>query len=451
LDVGRNRERRLNEASEGMALRINAHYPAISKLLAAILLVAILAGCVAMRPPVPPSPPRPLPPVPIAIPLRLDAARFSELEGWAQSDPRSALLAFQRSCGVLSRKPDDSVLGGVNYAGTVGEWRAGCSAAVSLSASSSEEARGFFEAEFVPYRLSQGSSPGGTPAPGLFTGYYEPQLRGSRTRQGAYQTPLYGVPADLVNVDLGLFRDNLKGQRIVGRVTNGRLIPYPARSEIEGAGLSQSMPLLFVDDPVDAFFLQIQGSGRVVLDDGSVVRAAYGAQNGQPYTAIGAVLIQRGELKREDVSLQSIRAWLAQHPAEAQQLMNANASYVFFTEQPIGDPALGATGAQGVALTPEASLAVDLTLHPLGVPAWLEATAPDPDVSKPERKLDRLLIMQDTGGAIRGAIRGDVYWGFGADAAAIAGRMRSEGRLTVLLPKSVAARLGPNAEFAGPQ
>ena len=432
-----------------MALRIDAHDLAISKRLAATLLIVILAGCATTRPPAPPIPPQPPPPplqpAPIVLPLRLDAARFSELDGWAQSDTRNALQAFQRSCGALSRKPDDGPLGGVNYAGTAGDWRTACSAAVSLNASSPAEAREFFEAEFVPYRLSQGSGPG------LFTGYYEPQLRGSRTKKGAYQTPLYGVPADLVNVDLGLFRDSLKGQRIVGRVTGARLIPYPARSEIEGAGLSQSVPLLYVDDPVDAFFLQIQGSGRVVLDDGSVVRAAYGAQNGQPYTAIGAVLIQRGELKREDVSLQSIRAWLAQHPSEAQQLMNTNASYVFFTEQPIGDPALGAVGAQGVALTPEASLAVDLTLHALGVPAWLEATAPDPDASKPEQKLDRLLIMQDTGGAIRGAIRGDVYWGFGADSASVAGRMRSEGRLNVLLPKSVAARLGANAEFAGPQ
>jgi membrane-bound lytic murein transglycosylase A len=200
---------------------------------------------------------------------------------------------------------------------------------------------------------------------------------------------------------------------------------------------------------VDAF-LQIQ-FGRVVLDDGSVVRAAYAAQNGQPYTAIGAILIQRGELRREDVSLQTIRAWLAQHPQEAQQLMNANASYVFFTEQPIGDPALGANGAQGVSLTPEASLAVDLSLHSLGVPVWLESTSPDPDIARPERKLDRLLVMQDTGGAIRGAIRGDVYWGFGPDAATIAGRMRSEGRLTVLLPNSVAMRLGANAEFTGPR
>jgi membrane-bound lytic murein transglycosylase A len=306
--------------------------------------------------------------------------------------------------------------------------------------------KAFFEAEFVPYRVVPSSGAG------LFTGYYEPQLRGSRTRQGPYQTPLYGTPADLVSVDLGLFRDSLKGQRIVGQVMNGRLAPYPARAEIEGSGLPQAKPLVYVDDAIDAFFLQIQGSGRIVLDDGSVVRAAYAAQNGHAYTAIGAVLIQRGELKREEVSMQSIRAWLAAHPDEAPEVMNANASYVFFSEQALGDPNLGAAGAQGVPLTPEASLAVDLSLHALGVPLWLETTAPDPDATKLDRPFERLMVAQDTGGAIRGAVRGDVYGGYSGDGASIAGRMRSDGRMTVLLPNSVATRLGPTAEFAlGPR
>jgi membrane-bound lytic murein transglycosylase A len=215
------------------------------------------------------------------------------------------------------------------------------------------------------------------------------------------------------------------------------------------SGLPQAKPLVYVDDAIDAFFLQIQGSGRIVLDDGSVVRAAYGAQNGHSYTAIGAVLIRRGDLKREEVSMQSIRVWLTQHPEEAQQIMNANASYVFFTEQALGDPTLGAAGALGVPLTPEASLAVDLSMHALGVPVWLEMTVPDPDVTQPERRFDRLMVMQDTGGAIRGAIRGDVYWGYSQEAGSIAGRMRSEGTMTVLLPKSVAMRLGPTADFAG--
>jgi membrane-bound lytic murein transglycosylase A len=221
----------------------------------------------------------------------------------------------------------------------------------------------------------------------LFTGYFEPELKGSRTRHDAYQTPLYAVPPDLVTADLGLFRDMLRGQRLAGRVMNGRLVPYPPRAAIVRDGVP-GQPLFYVDDPVDAFFLQIQGSGRIVLDDGTVVRAAYGAQNGRPYTAIGAILVQRGELKREDVSAQSIRAWLAAHPAEAPALMDQNASYVFFSETGIGDPGLGPPGAEGVPLTPQASLAVDLSVHALGVPVWLESSAPDADPSRPDRSFD---------------------------------------------------------------
>jgi membrane-bound lytic murein transglycosylase A len=397
----------------------------------------LLAGCAAIQP-APPAVPAP----PVAPPLiRLDAAQFGELPAWPQSDPRGAVVAFLRSCAALAAKSDDAPLGGVDYAGTAGEWRDVCRTAALVPLDESAAARRFFESEFVPYRVAQASGAG------LFTGYYEPQLRGSRTRQGPYQTPLYGVPVDLVNVDLGLFRDNLKGQRIVGKVTDGRLIPYPARAEIEGGALA--VPILFVDDPIDAYFLQVQGSGRVLLDDGTVVRAVYAGQNGRPYISIGRILIQRGELSLETVSMQSIRAWLLAHPAEAQPLMDENPSFVFFTEQPIGDPSLGANGAQGVPLIPEASLAVDLTVHALGVPVWLETTAPDPDATKPDRSFDRLLVMQDTGGAIRGPVRGDVYWGYSLDAGAIAGRMHSEGRMTVLLPKSVASRLGPSAEFAG--
>ena len=379
----------------------------------------------------------------VPLSMRLGQASFAELQGWSAGDPRAALQAFRRSCVALSTRPDDAPLGGVNYAGTAGDWRQLCLSAAGIPADDAQTVRRFFETEFVPYRVTQSSGMG------LFTGYYEPQLRGSRTRQGPYQTPLYGIPADLVNVDLGLFRDTLKGQRIVGQITNGRLIPYPARADIEARGLTQAKPLLYVDDPIDAFFLQIQGSGRVVLDDGSVVRAAFAGQNGRAYTAIGAVLFQRGELKREEVSMQSIRAWLIAHPEEAQQIMNANASFVFFTEQALGDPILGAAGAQGVPLTPEASLAVDLSLHALGVPVWLEMTTPNPDPAMPEVTFDRLLIMQDTGGAIRGPVRGDVYWGYTPDAASIAGRMRSQGAMTVFLPKAVAATLGPSAEFAG--
>jgi membrane-bound lytic murein transglycosylase A len=409
--------------------------------LAALLAVAALAGCMT-RAPTPPQPPQTtVQPIPQ---IQLTAMDFRDLEGWKDSDPVAALGAFLRSCSVLMNGAQDRPLGGIGYAGLTRNWREACDDA-GQTAADAQHARAFFESEFLPYRVTQGASLG------LFTGYYEPELRGSRTRKGPYQTPLYGVPPDLVSVDLGLFRDAFKGQRLTGRVVKGRLVPYPARADIVARGIAGATPLFYIDHPADAFFLQVQGSGRVRLDDGSIVRTAFAGQNGQPYTAIGAVLVERGQLAREEVSLQSIRAWMAAHPQDAQELMNANASYVFFTEKPIGDPALGADGTQGVPLTPEASLAVDTGIHALGVPVWLETSAPDADASLPARVFDRLLVMQDTGGAIRGAVRGDVYWGYGARPGAIAGRMRSEGRMTVLLPKAAAAKLGASASYAGPR
>ena len=408
--------------------------------LAALLGGVSLAGCVTAPPKPPTLPTRPA--------LELTATRFAEMQGWAAGDPSKALEAFRHSCTAIQQRPADASLGGVGYAGSAGEWNAPCNLAAALPAATPEIGRAFFEAAFVPYRIAQGNPEG------LFTGYYEPELRGSRTRHGPYQTPLYGVPPDLVAIDRGALRDTQRAETMSGMMMMMarmmmRFVPYPARAEIVRNGLPVP-PLFYVDDPVDAFFLQIQGSGRVVLDDGAVVRAAYAGQNGQPYTAIGAILIARGELTREEVSLQSIRAWLLAHPEQAAELMDINASYVFFSEQPIGDPALGANGAQGVPLTSAASLAVDRGVHALGVPVWLEATAPDADPAKPDRAFDALLVMQDTGGAIRGVVRGDVYWGRGEAAASVAGRMKHQGRLTVLLPGAVAARLGARAELPAP-
>jgi membrane-bound lytic murein transglycosylase A len=390
----------------------------------------------------------PKPPVPLAPPpsLTLAAARFDELPGWTNSDPRSALEAFRRSCSEIQEKAADAPLGGVGYAGVVGDWGAACRQAEELRSADPQTARAFFESAFAPYRLSDASSDG------LFTGYYEPELSGSRTRHGPYQTPLYGVPPDLVAIDRDMFRDSLNapmgGEMMMAMMM--RFVPYPSRAEIVRNGLP-GPALFYVDDPIDAFFLQVQGSGRILLDDGTVVRAAYAGQNGWPYTPIGAVLLERGELTREEVSLQSIRAWLEAHPDEAEAVLDANESYIFFSEQPIGDPTLGALGAEGVPLTPRASLAVDRSVHALGVPVWLEGSAPDADSGQPDRPFDTLLVMQDTGGAIRGVVRGDVYWGYGAEAQSIAGRMKNPGRLTVLLPRAIAARLGARAQFAVPR
>ena len=401
-------------------------------------LVVLVAVCIVL---VACAPRRPVTPPEAA--LRLTRVSYAELEGWGGSDLGTSLAAFLRSCDKIRAKPANAPLLAMSYGGTASDWRSACEMAQSV-ANTPGARRQFFEAEFVPYRILKGTN-----SEGLFTGYFEPELRGSRTRQGRYQTPLYGVPSDLITVDLGQFREALRGQRVAGRVNGGTLIPYAPRSEIVGQGLPTAQALIFVDDPVDAFFLHVQGSGRIVLDDGSVVRAAYAGQNGHPYTAIGAVLIQMGELQRETVSMQSIRAWISAHPDRATALLDRNASYVFFQVQPLGDPTLGANGAEGVPLTAEASLAVDQTVHPYGMPLWLETSVPAAGENAPPRRFARLLIAQDTGGAIRGVVRGDVYWGFGAAAGEIAGRMRSTGYLTVLLPRTLAMRLGAGAEFPG--
>jgi membrane-bound lytic murein transglycosylase A len=282
--------------------------------------------------------------------------------------------------------------------------------------------RGFFEKNFTPYRL------GGE---GLFTGYYEPEIRGSRLRHDAFQTPVYGLPRDLVRVDLGEFSPQFKGEHISGRLNGQRLVPYPNRAEIDAQGLASAKILFWCDDPVALFFLQIQGSGRVRFDDGAVARIQYAGENGRPYTAIGRVLVAGGRIARDQVSLASIKDWLKANPHLARNVMEADQSFVFFQEAPIGDSALGSPGVEKVALTPRGSMAIDLRQNALGAPYYV---ATDP--------LHALLIAQDTGGAIRGAVRGDIFFGFGPNAENAAGGMKAQGRLYVLLPNDVAARLG---------
>jgi membrane-bound lytic murein transglycosylase A len=376
------------------------------------------------------------PPPPLPDELVLTRAAFSELPGWGSGDLRPAFNALAASCRTLAARGDGDALGGAALYGQVHEWKPACTAALKSAPLSAPGFKQFFETWFEPARAANRLEP-----VGLFTGYYEPELMGSRKAKGAFKTPLYSRPRDLISVDLGAFRPALKGERIAGRVDGGKLVPYATRADIVGAGLKgRSKVVTYVDDPVGAFFLQIQGSGRVRFRDGKVVRVAYDGQNGHAYAAIGRVLVDRGEIAREQLSMQSIRAWLAGNPAKAEAMMNENASFVFFKELPIADARLGADGAQGVALTPEASLAVDLRFHALGAPMWIDATAPSEGAAA-DAPFQRLVVAQDTGGAIRGPVRGDVYWGAGTKAETIAGRMAHKGRLFVLLPKSVAARL----------
>src|SRR5215207_292480 len=364
--------------------------------------------------------------------LVLEPSSFAKLPGWREDAVEEAVPALLRSCRRFAALPDAVPIDDALFAGTAGDWKAPCAAAARLPAGDRNAARRFFETRFQPWTAFNNRNP-----LGLFTGYYEPLLHGSRKRVGKYTVPLYTRPPELVMVDLGRFREDLKGKRIAGKVVDGSLVPYPDRREIEAGALAgRQLEIVWVDDPADAFFLHVQGSGRVRLAEGGELRIGYAAQNGHPYTAIGRELIDRGEIRAEDVSLQTIRAWLEAHPGQARELMERNASYVFF-QQVKGE---GPLGAQGVPLTPGRSLAVDLKYMPLGVPLWLVTGAPSPREGEPDRRLQRLMVTQDTGGAIRGPIRGDVFWGFGEEAGAIAGRMKHRGRYWVLLPKGMNAR-----------
>jgi membrane-bound lytic murein transglycosylase A len=249
-------------------------------------------------------------------------------------------------------------------------------------------------------------------------------------------------PGDIATANLGLFREPLKGQTITGKVADGRLVPYATRAEIEAGALDPAgLALVWLDDPVDAFFIHIQGSGRVKLDAGGDLRIGYDGQNGHPYTSIGRVLMDEGALETGKVSMQTIRAWLAAHPDQLRRVLDADASYIFFKALPIDDPLLGPPGAQEVPLTPGRSLAVDRRFHALGAPMWLETSLPADDAGTPGEAFRRLMIAQDTGGAIRGPVRGDVFFGFGAEPTRLAGWMKQEGRLHVLLPRALAERL----------
>lgn len=362
--------------------------------------------------------------------LTLMPVVFSDLPGWTADRVSDALPALARSCGRLVSQPAERPVGPGGLAGKVADWQMACSRLSSVSFGDDAAARSFFETHFVPYAAGNNGD-----RKGLFTGYYEVELEGSRSPDPAYPVPLYKRPGDLVMVDLGDFADRWKGERTAGRVVDGRLKPFEDRAAIEAGALrGKGLELVWLKDPIASFFLHIQGSGRVRMADGTEMRVGYAGQNGHKYVAIGKELIDRGELKREEVSLQTIRAWLRAHPGEAPGLMNLNPSFVFFQALK-GD---GPNGAQGVALTPGRSLAIDSKFVPYGVPVWLDAEDP----MDKAQSLRRLMVAQDTGGAIRGPVRGDVFWGHGAEAENRAGMMKSRGEYFLLLPRSVSLQSG---------
>ena len=388
---------------------------------AALAGLLFLTGCATTTPkPVAPvAPPAPVPaaPAPDARSLAVRAAPLAQQSGWAQADATAALAAFRKTCPALLKRTDASGLT------QPGDWAAACAAAKTAT-----DARGFFETALVPVRLGDGR--------GLNTGYYEPEIAGSRDRAPGYAVPFYRRPADLVDVDLGLFSDGLKGKKVRGRVDGTALVPYYDRAAITGGALAgRGLELAWAADPYEAFFLEIQGSGRLKLPDGSVMRIGFDAQNGRDYVAIGKLLRDRGALAPGQATMDGIIGWLRAHPDEAPAILNANGSYIFFREVK-GD---GPIGALGQALTPQVSVAADPRYVPLGAPLWLDTRVPTP--------FARLMVAQDTGGAIKGANRLDIFWGAGADARKTAGGLSTTGTTVLLLPPAAAARLTDN----GPQ
>jgi membrane-bound lytic murein transglycosylase A len=341
--------------------------------------------------------------------MKLIRVSFTDIEGWNEDDHAAAFATLRASC---RKRPKSNHV---------------CQEVLALGEKVDRKtARRFFETHYVPHRVDEDE-------PGLVTGYYEPEVNGSREREGKFQVPVYGRPEDLVQVKPDELRAFYNASFSVGRRNGDELLPYYTRAEIEGGALSgKGLELLYLDDPVELFFMQIQGSGRVRFPDGSWVRLGYAAKNGRSYTSIGRLLAERGEKPPGGLTMEGLKTWLRADPARGKALMDENESYVFFRELPHAEAGDGPVGAQGVALTPGRSVAVDAVYHKLGTPIFVAAPeAPTPD----GRPFRRLMIAQDVGSAIRGQERGDIFWGSGPEAGAITGVTKHEARFYVLLPK----------------
>jgi len=350
---------------------------------------------------------------PTAPPRIGDAISWQALPDWDQDNHAEAWPAFLQSCRVLPKKHP--------------EMQSVCEAARLLPTPDDQQARAFFEQWFEPHPVLAGNDN----PDGLITGYYEPLLFGSFSKTDRYKYPLYKQPDDLLVVKLDELFPELKGKRVRGRLQGNKVVPYFDRAgiELENSPL-QGHELLWVDDPVDAFFLQVQGSGRVQLPDGKIIGVGYANQNGHPYRSIGNKLIQIGAFDKSEVSLFTIKQWLADHPDRASEVLNSNPSYVFFSLR--DNVETGPSGSLGVPLTPRRSIAIDRTRLPIGMPMWLSTSLPGDNY----RAFNQLVMAQDTGGAIRGQVRADLFFGTGERAEKLAGGMKQKGRLYVLLPKT---------------
>ncbi|WP_232726436.1 murein transglycosylase A [Mariprofundus ferrinatatus] len=333
------------------------------------------------------------------------------LPEWGQVALVSSLEALRAGCVSLKRRE---------------QWQQICAEAGLLDIDNNDAVRTFFESHFTPWQLKNGDGSDH----GLITGYYEPLLYGSREKTGRFRFPIYGEPDDLLIIDLAELYPELKGKRLRGRVEGKRVVPYHDRAAIDSEHPPAGKEILWVDDEIGLFFLQVQGSGRVQMPDGSIVKLGYANQNGHPYNSIGKRLVEMGEMTVHQASMQRIRQWGVDNPARLKELLYHNPSYVFFREMP--ESLSSAVGAMGVPLTAGYSMAVDRRTIPLGMPVYLSTTWPGSD-----KPLNRLMLAQDVGGAIKGTIRGDFFWGFGEEAGKYAGSMKQQGRMWVFFPNGI--------------
>jgi membrane-bound lytic murein transglycosylase A len=365
----------------------------------------------------------PAPPV-----TRIEPRDFAALAGWDADDHGAAFRAFRRSAAVLPDHPPKRRGLGLDAAALAAILATALTKPDDLAAAA---AKAFFEAEFTPVEIMPEGGGGG------FTGYYEPIVAGSRTRTERFATPLYGAPEDLVEFDPADPPAGIDPALRFARRTRDGFVPYHDRAEIEGGALSgRGLELVHLADPVDAFFIHVQGAARIELAGGGTMRVTYAAKSGHPYTPIGRVLIDMGEIEKDKATMPAIRAWLAANPDRAGAIIARNRSFIFFREATVDDPGLGPVAAAKVQLTPGRSLAVDRLLHSFHVPVFVDTRLPNGE------EFRRLLIAQDTGSAIVGPARGDIFFGSGDAAGALAGAMAAAGRFILFAPRGSALGRG---------